>query len=139
MTDTRTADVLAAAVVVRSNETRRTETPNGVMTTLASPTQGGAASALWRVEMAPDRQGPLHAFDVELLWTFLAGGASVELGEETVTVAAGDTLVLPAGLPRRLTTGPAAGFTAVVTAPAGALASRPDQPAADPVLPAWIA
>ncbi|MGW4896989.1 cupin domain-containing protein [Kitasatospora sp. NPDC004240] len=125
--------------VVRGTENRRTETPNGVMTTLATPTQGGAASALWKVEMHPGSVGPLHAFDVEQIWTFLEGSASVELGDTIHTVAAGDTLVLPPDVARRLTADASAGFTAVVSAPAGALVRRADDPDTAPFVPAWIA
>jgi quercetin dioxygenase-like cupin family protein len=46
--------------VVHQADTRRTETPAGVMTTLASPGQGGAQTAVWRVEMRPGATGPVH-------------------------------------------------------------------------------
>ncbi|KJS57254.1 cupin domain-containing protein [Streptomyces rubellomurinus] len=134
--------------VIRHADARRTETPNAVMTTYASPTQGATSLALWRVEMAADRQGPLHAMDAEQIWTFLTGSATVLLGDDTHTVTAGDTLVLPAGVARRITSVEA--FTAVVAAPSPSRAYNPDAVtppgacAAAPrdderVLPAWIA
>ncbi|MGI5164261.1 cupin domain-containing protein [Spirillospora sp. CA-253888] len=116
--------------VIRSADARRTETPNGVMTTLASPTQGGTGIALWQSALRPGATGPRHAFDAEQVWTCLAGSASVELDGERLTVAEGDTLVLPADLPRRMTAGPD-GFTAVVTAPAGTRAYNPVPAEAD--------
>src|SRR5688500_17413849 len=106
------------------------------MTTIASPTLGGSRTALWRVEMVPGASGPLHWFDVEQVWTVLDGGATVDLDGEPVTVGAGDTVVMPAQMPRRVHADPDAGFTAIVTASGGALASTPG---ADPVLPPWIA
>ena len=39
--------------VIRHADSRRTETPTAVMTTLASPSQGGAGQAVWRVDMRP--------------------------------------------------------------------------------------
>ena len=123
--------------VIRCGEARRTETPNTVMTTLASPTLGGARQALWRVDMTGGQAGPLHAFDVEQVWTVLGGGASVQLDGATITIGAGDTIVLPAGAPRRITADPAAGLSAIATAAAGALARAPDR--ADSVVPPWIA
>ncbi|MFB7907583.1 cupin domain-containing protein [Kitasatospora sp. NPDC059146] len=134
--------------VIRSADARRTETPNAVMTTLASPTQGATALAQWRVEMPADRQGPLHAMDTEQIWTLLAGSAEVDLAGETLTVAAGDTLALPADVPRRITT--AEGFTALVASPSPSHAYNPDARTpegacalaprdADRLLPAWIA
>ena len=123
--------------VIRCGEGRRTDTPNAVMTTLASPTLGGARQALWRVDMTGGQAGPLHAFDVEQVWTVLGGGASVQLDGAIITIGAGDTIVLPAWAPRRITADPAAGLSAIATAAAGALASAPDR--ADSIVPPWIA
>ncbi|MEU8273664.1 cupin domain-containing protein [Microbispora bryophytorum] len=105
--------------VIRSADSRRNTTPNGVMTTLASPTQGGATQAVWRVDMPAGNSGPRHASDGEQVWTFLTGGATVELGGETVAVEAGDTVVMPADVSRRVHAGAEAGFSAIVAAPAG--------------------
>ncbi|MFD8530273.1 cupin domain-containing protein [Streptosporangium canum] len=133
--------------VIRHAESRRTETPNAVMTTLASPTQGGSGQVVWRVDMRPGQAGPLHAIDTEQVWTVLEGGATVELGDEKLTVGPGDTLVLPADVPRRLTSDPAAGLAAIVVAPAGMRAYVIDDtrvpadcatPDGDKVLPAWV-
>jgi quercetin dioxygenase-like cupin family protein len=122
--------------VIRHADSRQTTTPNAVMTTHASPTQGGSALAVWRVEMAAGAAGPQHSFDGEQVWTALAGGATVELDGATVAVHPGDTVVMPVGVQRRVLADAAAGFTAVVAAAAGARASVPG---GEPVLPAWIA
>ncbi|WP_433345479.1 cupin domain-containing protein [Microtetraspora malaysiensis] len=122
--------------VIRADEARRSETPGGVMTTFASPTQGGAATALWRVDAKPDAAGPLHDFDTEQVWAFTAGKASVELGGENFEVAPGDTVVMPRSTPRRVTAGPE-GYSAVVTAAAGATALLADGTVHG--VPAWIA
>ncbi|WP_283134841.1 cupin domain-containing protein [Rhizohabitans arisaemae] len=122
--------------VIRHAETRRTETPAAVMTTLASPTQGGAQTALWRVDMGPDACGPSHVVDAEQVWTFLKGGATVDLPGQALTVHPGDTVILPAGVVREVTSGPD-GFTAIVTAPAGTHAAGPD--GTGRILPPWIA
>ncbi|MFJ9697339.1 cupin domain-containing protein [Kitasatospora sp. NPDC101183] len=134
--------------VIRRDDARRTETPNAVMTTYASPTQGSTALALWRVDMPADRKGPVHAMDTEQIWTFLTGSVTVDLDGETLHVAAGDTLVLPAAVRRRLAT--AEGFTAVVASPSPSRAYNPEAvtppdacglaPRDDErVLPPWIA
>jgi quercetin dioxygenase-like cupin family protein len=116
-------------------ETRRTETPNAVMTTLASPTQGGAGQAVWRVDMRAGAMGPPHAFDTEQIWTVLAGGATIELDGEAIAMAPGDTAVLPANLPRRVLADPGQDFAAIVAAPGGGCASTPD---GTRVRPAWV-
>ncbi|WP_067794135.1 cupin domain-containing protein [Actinomadura formosensis] len=112
--------------LIRNADSRRTETPNGVMTTFATPTQGGTEGlAVWRVDMAPGKTGPLHAFDTEQVWTFLDGTATIDLDGRELEASAGDTVVLPAGRPRQMTTA-GTGFTAVVAAHAGCLAYDPD-------------
>lgn len=114
--------------LVRNAESRRTETPNGTMTTFATPTQGGTQGiAVWRVDMAPGRTGPLHAFDTEQVWTFLEGTATIDLDGRELEAGPGDTVVLPADVPRQMTSPPDAGFTAVVAAHAGCLAYDPDE------------
>ncbi|GGO61554.1 cupin domain-containing protein [Nonomuraea cavernae] len=105
--------------VIRDAQARRIETPNGVMTTLASPTQGAAGQAMWRVDATPGMAGPVHAFDGESVWTWLAGAGTVDLGGERFELAAGDTMVLPAHVTRRMFADPEHGFAAIVTAPAG--------------------
>jgi quercetin dioxygenase-like cupin family protein len=134
--------------VIRHAESRRTQTPAAVMTTLASPTQGGAGQAVWRVDMGPGQAGPLHAIDTEQVWTVLEGTATVELDGETISAGPGDTLILPADAPRQVRTGPAAGMAAIVVAPAGARAyplGGATVPAhcavadGDKLVPAWVA
>ena len=62
-----------ATSLVRAGQARRTETPNALMTTLASPSQGPTAGlSMWRVEMRAGQQGPPHAFDTEQVWHLLA-------------------------------------------------------------------
>jgi quercetin dioxygenase-like cupin family protein len=134
--------------VIRNAQRRRTETPNAVMTTLASPGQGGAATAMWRVDMQPGQAGPLHAIDAEQILTVLEGGASVLLGTDTIEVGPGDTVVMPADVPRRITADPRLGVVAIGTAPAGMLAYALDgsvvgahcaTPVGDKLVPAWVA
>ena len=61
-----------AISLVRAGQARRTETPNALMTTLASPSQGPTAGlSMWRVEMRAGQQGPPHVFDTEHVWHLL--------------------------------------------------------------------
>jgi quercetin dioxygenase-like cupin family protein len=123
--------------VIRHADARRTETPNAVMTTLASPEQGGTDLSVWRTEMHGGAKGPRHTSGTEQVWTLLTGTAAVDLGGESLDLAAGDTAVLPADVPRQVTAGPD-GFAAVVAAPAGTVvydvAGRPDER----IVPDWV-
>jgi quercetin dioxygenase-like cupin family protein len=133
--------------VIRHADSRRTETPNAIMTTLASPTQGGAGHSVWRVDMRPGQAGPLHAIDAEQVWTVLDGGATVELDGHFHAVGPGDTLVMSADMPRRVSADPAAGFAAIVVAHPSMRAYTIEAthvsptcavPDGDKLVPAWI-
>ena len=92
------------ATTVKAADTRRTETPNATMVTRASPTLGGSARlSLWEVRMEAGSTGPLHAFDSEQVWTVVAGELDVTVADAPERLAAGDTIVLAAGVPRRVT------------------------------------
>ncbi|MFD2472706.1 cupin domain-containing protein [Amycolatopsis silviterrae] len=126
-------------------ESRRTETPNAVMTTLASPTQGGAQLAVWRVEMAPGAVGPVHAFDTEQVWTILDGGAEVALDGVVESAGKGETVVLPADVERQVRADAERGMAAIVCAPGSTRVYRAGVVPAcatadgDKILPDWVA
>lgn len=122
--------------VVRRADQRVHETPNAVMTTLASPTLGGAAQSLWQVRMRAGQAGPDHVMDVEQVWTVVDGGMALRTtGGETV-LTAGDTAVLPAGVARRIVADPERGLSALVTGAGAGRALLPD--GADRGVPDWI-
>lgn len=129
------------AIKIAQSDTRRTETPNASMTTLASPTQGGTVTlSLWRVQMSAGQSGPLHTFDVEQVWHVLEGSATIALDAEPsaptdpAELTVGDSLVIPAGIPRQIRTD--TGATFVVTGPASGQATTPGGD--EPVSPPWI-
>lgn len=121
--------------VLRPTDYRSSETPNAVMTTLASPSQGSSGLSLWRVAMKAGAQGPLHVFDSEQIWTAETGAASVELDGTTVELGTGETVVLPAGVARRISA--ADDFTAVVAGHGAAKVTVVGEEA-DRGTPPWI-
>lgn len=123
-------------VPVRAAAMRRTETPNAVMTTLASPTQGPSRLlSMWKVEMRPGQRGPRHAFDSEQIWHVLDGHAEIVTGGGLVRLGPGDAVVLAAGAERQITATTAVQI--MVCGHATAEASVPGEPGSRGV-PAWI-
>jgi mannose-6-phosphate isomerase-like protein (cupin superfamily) len=109
---------------VRSAQARRTETPNAVMTTFASPTQGASQGlSLWQVDMRAGQRGPEHVFDSEQVWHMLDGTAQIAVDGRPVDLGAGDSLVVPGGAGRQVTATTAARMVvcghghAIVTVP----------------------
>jgi quercetin dioxygenase-like cupin family protein len=146
MSATRHADgdTIRSHAVIWHADARRTVTPAATMTTLASPTQGGAAQPVWRVDMSPQAAGPTHAIDTQQIWTVLDGAATIEIDGDAVAVSAGDTIVIAADA-RRHITAHEAGMSAIVVAPAGMRAYAPSVdvsptcavPDGDKLVPAW--
>ena len=95
------------------------------MTTLASPTLGGATQSLWLVAMQPGASGPVHAFADEVIWAVTRGSLELHSAGSITTLDAGDTAVLPGGVLRQFIAGPE-GFEAVATAPAHTVVTRED-------------
>jgi quercetin dioxygenase-like cupin family protein len=110
------------------------ETPNAVMRTYASPEHTGTALAVWRAEMAPGAAGPDHVVDVEQILVVIEGRLDAEVGDETHALAAGDSLVLPAGVRRRLHTAGDAPVAFLACSPGGAIATAAGR---DPVTIPW--
>ena len=138
----------AASAVIRAADSRRTQVPSGLVTTLASAAQGGSGVAVWRMDITPGAAGPVHAYDTEQVWTVIGGRATVELEGGAVTVAPGDTLVIRAGATRQMIADPGAGVSAISITPAGTRASSPAGPVqvdphcatseGDKLIPAWV-
>lgn len=121
----------------RANELRRTETPNGVMTTLASPTQGSEHLALWRVEMEAGAQGPVHVIDSEQIWTAVTGSVTIAAaGGARIRLSPGDAAVLAAGDERQVTADQDASL--IVCGRGDAIAAVPGEEKPRGV-PPWIA
>ena len=92
-----------AASLVRAGRARRTETPNALMTTLASRSQGPTAElSMWLVEMRAGQKGPPHVFNTEQIWHLLEGEAEVTADTEQLVLGPGDTVVLRAGTERQV-------------------------------------
>ena len=92
-----------AVSLVRAEQARRTQTPNALMTTLASPSQGPTVGlSMWLVEMRAGQQGPPHVFDTEQIWHLIEGEAEVTVNARTLVLGPGDTVVLPAGAERQV-------------------------------------
>lgn len=125
------------AVLTRPADARRSETPNAVMTTLASPTLTDADElSVWRVEMTAGQEGPVHAFDAEQVWLVVAGRPVIEVGEDRFVLEPGDALQIPAHVARRVRAGDGAAFVVCSRTGSRVVAGTAD---GEPVTPPLVA
>lgn len=125
------------AVLTRPADARRSETPNAVMTTLASPTLSGAEElSVWRVEMTAGQEGPVHVFDAEQVWLVVAGRPAIEVDGERFVLEPGDALQIPALVARQVRAGEGAAFVVCSRAGSTVVAGTAD---GRPVTPPWVA
>ncbi|MFW6692653.1 cupin domain-containing protein [Streptomyces sp. MAR4 CNX-425] len=113
--------------VITPSPDRTVTTPNAAMESLATPSQGSTALSTWRVRMEAGRSGPVHAIDREQVWLVVAGSLTVTSDGRTETAAAGQAVLLPPGVPRRLAAAEGAGAVeALVAMEAGGVAVTED-------------
>ena len=118
----------------RAGSTRRTETRNGVMTTLASPTQGDArVLSMWQVDMRHGQRDLDHTVDSEQIWHVTSGELAIHVERESMQLAAGDTLVVPEAVARKVVA--LTDATAVVCGFGDAIVAIPGEAG---ITPAWI-
>jgi quercetin dioxygenase-like cupin family protein len=122
---------------IHNDPVRVTETPNAVMTTLASPTLGGTQQlSLWKVRMQPGASGPVHAFDTEQVWHLIEGNATIEIDGTIHALGAGDTLHIPGMASRQIRAETSIEFIVCGHGDAQVISGAPG---GEPITPAWIA
>ncbi|MER5637867.1 VOC family protein [Kitasatospora sp. NPDC002227] len=89
--------------VIDADPAHVTVSPNARMTGLAAPSRGSAELSTWTAEMAAGQAGPEHVVSREQVWTVTAGSLQLHWGGRSETVTAGQTMVIPAGLARKIT------------------------------------
>lgn len=85
--------------------------------------------------MTEGGSGPLHVFDTEQIWTVLEGELSVQIAGEVRALGAGDTVVIPAELERKVAARTDARL--IVCGHGGAIARIPGEQETRGT-PAWI-
>ncbi|MFD6231788.1 VOC family protein [Streptomyces sp. NPDC060232] len=79
-----------------------TVSPNATMTGLAAPSRGSAELSTWTVAMEAGATGPEHSISHEQVWTVTAGSLEVTCDGRTEKATAGQTLILPPAVVRRI-------------------------------------
>jgi quercetin dioxygenase-like cupin family protein len=124
------------AALIRADDVRITETPNATMTTLASPSLNGTQElSMWRVAVKAGKEGPVHVFDSEQIWTLLSGAVIFEVNGEQFELGAGDTIRIAGMATRQMRAQSDATF--LVCGHGGAQVVS-GAPGGQPMSPAWI-
>jgi len=101
---------------------------------LAAPSRGSTENSAWRLTLKPGVDAPAHALDREEILIALFGTMSVTMGDEILTVTAGDALIVPAHQLFAMSNPNDEPFEAIVVLPVGGKGLIPGQP---PVVAPW--
>jgi mannose-6-phosphate isomerase-like protein (cupin superfamily) len=110
------------------------DTPAASFTSLATPSRGGAAVAIWEVHLHSGHPAAVHQVTRAEVFVALAGRAVAVLDGHRVLVGPTDVLVVPPDTPFSLAADAPEGFTAVCALPADGRALVPGGP---PFTPPW--
>jgi quercetin dioxygenase-like cupin family protein len=119
--------------VIDRDAQKHHQIPGAQFQTLASPSLGSQETSVWRVRLEPGTPGLPHRVTREEIFVVIAGSATASLAGEPQPVAAGSTLVLPAGVELALSTGNEP-LEAIVCLPVGGQGVVGD---GDPFTPPW--
>ena len=122
--------------ILKSSDAPTFTLPGLIVTGLASPSRGAAETSTWRVVLAPGAAGAVHSVDREEIFVVLEGRAVATLGDQRLSVEAGDTLIVPPHTPFALANPAASPCVAIAMLPVGGRAARP---AGAPFVPPWAA
>ena len=95
-------------------------------TSLATPTRGTVDTAVWTVEIEPGTPATPHSLTREEVFVVLEGIAAVRIGGDEEVAAAGDAIVVPAGVDFELTNAGDAPMRLVCCFPVGGQARLGD-------------
>jgi quercetin dioxygenase-like cupin family protein len=121
--------------VERAAEHPRFELGGNAITSLAAPARGSDETALFQIALPPGGVLPAHHHDHFDVFTVAAGDATMHLGDETTTVAAGDSVVVPSGVVHWLEAADG-GATVIVTMLAHTKLIREDDGSV--IVPPWV-
>jgi quercetin dioxygenase-like cupin family protein len=120
--------------VERSADHPTFELGGNAITSFAAPARGSEEIALYRAEVPPGGGLPPHTHDHFDVFTVVAGGGVFHLGDDTVEVAVGDSVVVPIGVRHFLDAG-SEGASIIVSMVAGTRLIRDDGSEA---VPEWV-
>ena len=121
--------------VIEPPDQRTHDIPGARFHTLACPSLGSRETSVWRVRLDPGTPGVPHRVTREEIFVVLGGSATASLDGDDQSLTAGSTLVLPAGVELRLSTGDDA-MEAIVCLPVGGQGIVGD---GEPFTPPWAA
>ncbi|HEY0994336.1 MAG TPA: cupin domain-containing protein [Kofleriaceae bacterium] len=122
--------------VIRSSAAPQFTVPGITVTGLAAPSRGARETCVWRLALAANTPGTPHSVDREEIFVVLSGRAVAVIGDDTLELAPGDALIVPAQQAFSLANPHAAPFEAIAVLPVGGLAAMP---AGMPFAPPWTA
>lgn len=124
------------SLIVRGSDVQLLATPGGNHTdSLATKGRGATEVSVILQQQEPGGQNPPHTHDREEVMVLRQGSVTVQVGEERVALAAGDTLIVPARTLHRIENTGTERAEWLLIAPAGV---RFFGATGEEMVPAWV-
>lgn len=88
--------------LIRNTESQSFQTPNALVTPMATPRLGSDQISVIRQKMGNGKSNPTHTQTSEEVMVMLSGTVTVTVDKEIVSLSAGDTLIVPAEVPHSI-------------------------------------
>jgi quercetin dioxygenase-like cupin family protein len=122
-------------VVLQNGTLEFIETPGANASAgIATPSRGASEVSVVRQRQQPGGHNPLHSHHREEVMVMLQGEIAVTIGEQETTLAAGDSVIIPAHSPHRIANSGQQAAEWLLIAPAGVRFFHADGAEASP---AW--
>ena len=120
--------------VIRDQSIPASGTPGNFTAGLATPSRGATQVSIIRQRQIPNAANPPHRHDQEEVMVQLAGIVTVTVAGEAVTLAPGDTLIVPAETVHQIVNPGDRAAEWLIVAPCGV---RYFHPSGEEILPEW--
>ncbi len=120
--------------VIRDQSIPASGTPGNFTGGLATLSRGATQVSIIRQRQIPNAANPAHRHDQEEVMVQLAGTVTVTVAGEAVTLAPGDTLIVPAETVHQIANTGGGAAEWLIVAPAGV---RYFHPSGEEILPDW--
>lgn len=120
--------------VIRRSTAQQFTTPNAIVTPIATRRTGSEQLSVIHQKMESGQSNPKHTQTTEEVMVMLSGYVDLVVGDQEVSLAAGDAIIVPACVPHAIVNSSGSSAEWLIVSPAG---MQFHGPAGKAMTPAW--